>query len=278
MLYGGPPIDEPRIKEERERDSDNIFMQRAALIYNFNNRNVLKFFYGKAINTPSVKQTLETIMTDLPELSNEVIETFELNYTSLISSKISVETSIFRSGLKDLIVRALVPTSDTTNTVTNRNVGEIENYGLEVTLKSSPFDNFNMQLSGTYQVSKDEREEFKDIDVDHSPKFIGYAKFAYRPYEKVKVALTANYVDKMYATWNVTKTGGERSGDLQDSHILLHSNIRVDNIFNYLYSNLRISNLLDKEYSYPTTRVNRWADKGIPGQRRHIVFTVGYNF
>ena len=255
------------------------FIPRFAAIWKLNDKNVLKFFYGKAINHPSVYQTGAQAISGLPSLEPEFIQTFELNYVAALSDKFTVNMSVFYNMLDSLIVNDPYIDPDTGAWIgENRNAGEMKTVGVELALLTKPFNNFVLELSGTYQKTEDQRDLFKDYDVGYSPKILAYLKAAYSISKNATIALTGRYVGEMEALYDPTIGG--RIANTVDSYFILDANLRFDNLFGKgWYLGVRCSNLFDEEYLYPSFTLNGfWADLGLIGNGRLVLVTLGYKF
>ncbi len=275
------PVNQTKVEETYTEDKVE-FIPRVALVYSFNDRNIVKLLYGKAINRPSfVQNTKNTLDPQRDDLQPEYLQTLELNYISAISPKITLNASIFRNTLENLVTRFLVFEPNYLSWFDNG--GKMITNGAELTLQTRPVKGLSLELSGTYQETKDKLLE--DIDVAYSPKFLGYLKASYR-YKKFTLAVTGNYVGEMESYWdeaieNEDGTFGNRIGEKVPGYFNLGANLRINDLCCYkgLYLNLRVSNLLDQEIRYPNyTSNNRWCDRGTLGHSRFFMLTLGYKF
>lgn len=259
--------------------TDIEIIPRLALIYSLNDKNYFKLLYGKAIKRPAFGEIMDMLSNPtMPSLQPEDIQTIELNYIGSLSSKFSLSLSLFRNTLDQLIYRTLFIQQGTL-VMYQANTGKMSTNGVELTLTTIPFKDFFLELSGTYQDTEDERDGMEDIEVGYSPKFLGYIKGSYFFNNDISIALTANYVDKMYAYYDATIPGRLGNGDPVDSYFLLGANLRIRNLFGTgLYLNMRASNLLDEKVHYPTTSNNTWAAKGTMGMGMSFLFTLGMIF
>ncbi|MCP4213054.1 MAG: TonB-dependent receptor, partial [bacterium] len=80
---------------------------RFAVLFSLNDHNVVKLLYGKAVRFPSYVDVLRQETTGGDNLESEYINTLELNYLSTVSSKLSLNVSLFRNSLDNLIVTKL---------------------------------------------------------------------------------------------------------------------------------------------------------------------------
>jgi len=267
-------------------DNDKIqFIPRFAVIYSFNEKNYLKLLYGKAIRHPEFQPNMENIIYSGPTLVPEYINTLELNYISTPSSAVTLNLSLFYNRLKNLIVRTVEVTDDGFRSFYS-NEGRLETIGGELTIQTKLFNDFFVELSGTYQKTEDKRAAFKDIDVAYSPKILAHIKASYRLPGNITMAVQGRYVDSMLPKWDPTidngdGTFGARIGQKVDSNFIFDGNLRFDNLFiKGFYINVRCKNLFDKDYLYPTNENNTWADKGTIGRgiSRAFILTFGKEF
>lgn len=262
-------------------DDDVDLISSLAVIYSFNDKNVLKFLYGEAIARPSFFQNRDQFEDGNPKLESEEIQTVELNYITTALPRITVNFSIFHNVLDKLIVRTVQQSPTGTLYEYNTNGGELVTNGAELTVRAKPFEKLFAEFSLTYQNTGDERPGFENIDVAYSPHLLGYAKLSYQITDDITFALTGTYVDEMETEWDETLNNGAggRIGHGVDDHFLLGANLRVNNLFNTgMYLNIRGSNVLDEAYQYPTYVNNTWADRGSPGAPMEYLVTLGYKF
>jgi outer membrane receptor protein involved in Fe transport len=256
------------------------FIPRLALIYSLNDRNIIKFLYGKAINRPSFIQNMDLLISpSLPPLEPETIQTLELNYIAQLSSKLTVNVSVFRNMLDNLIYRTLLFAGGPP-AYYYANVGEMVTHGAEMTIIGSPSRKFNFEISGTYQDTGDRRPGFEDREVAYSPQFLGYFKAAYFFSPRVSLALSGNYVGSMETYFDNTLAPPRRLGEKVDGRFLVGANVRVRRLFGTgLFLNLRVSNLLDEEFFYPATANSfQFAANGTLARGRSFLLTLGWKF
>jgi len=271
---GVPPL----IKIGKYSKEKIDIIPRFAAIYNLSDKHVFKFLYGKAINRPSFWHLHSLLVFGTPALEPEEIQTFELNYLSVFSPVFSINASVFYNILNNLIVRDHGLDADGNYYDTEKNSGKKNTIGGELTLQIRPNDSFNIELSGTYQKTEDERQK---IEPGYSPKLLAYFKAYYQVTRNIIFSVTGNYVDKMKAFWETYPDGtGQRiSEEPFDGYFSLGCNIRIrDIITKGLFVNIRISNLINNEIRYPTFNNNRLFTKGTLGLGRSIVGTIGIKF
>lgn len=261
-------------------ETDIQVVPRAALIWGLDDNNYLKFLYGEAINLPSFFQISDmAFVPGLEPLQPETIRTLEFNYVGTLSPKYSVSLSLFHNMLDKLIYRTLfVIAGEITSYY--QNVGEVTTTGAELTITARPSEMFTLELSGTYQDTKDKREGFEDIDVGYAPRFLGYVKASFFFDKDISIAVTGTYVDKMESYYDDTLPVPGRLGEPVDAYFLLGANLRIRNLFGTkMFLNIRGSNLLDQEIRYPTTSFNNsFATEGTVGRGMFFMATLGFRF
>jgi len=267
------------------RDKIEVIPRLAVLFY-INDHNIFKFLYGKAINRPSFFQnTQNTLDPDRDDLEPEKIQTFELNFISTISSRFTLNASLFRNSLDKLITRVVQFDNQGNYLSWSENAGKMVTQGMELSLNMEPIDNLRLELSGIFQKTKDKRKEFENIEAAYSPKFLGYLKTSYRT-EWFRLAITGNYVGEMETFWDRTKADpdgiirdGARIGEKVKGYFVLGANLRLEDLLiQGLFLNIRCSNLLDEDIRYPTFTNNEWATKGTIGIGRTFLLTLGIKF
>ena len=257
---------------------------RAALLYQFNKSNTLKFFYGEAIRHPTIDENSQNIkdIDKYGNLESERIKTYELNYTTTILSKLNINVSLYHNQLKNLISR-LWETNSKGNVVSHQeNAGTYKTNGVELSVLATPAQNLKLKLSGSYQKTEDKRMGFKSVTVAYSPNLLVHAGIFYK-IEKYSISIFGNYVDAMEAPWtglapNEANAGG-RIGQGSDAYFTLNGNLRASKLFGTgIFINLKASNLLNQKYTIPASSLHTWAEKGNPGYGRMFLFSLGTRF
>jgi len=273
------------IQEELYDQSKIEIIPRLAVIFSPKPETAFKFLYGKAINRPSFDQNRQNVLAvpRLDDLKPEHIQTFELNFIGMITPRLTINASIFKNILNNLITRVVVFDEDMNYKTWSVNAQKMVTHGMELSFNSEPINHLRLDLSGSYQETKDKREAYKDITVAYSPKFLGYIKASYTA-NNFSIGLTGNYVGKMETYWDETiknpdDTFGNRIGKTVDGHFAFSANLRLnDIILDGLFLNVKCYNLFDKDIYYPTFTNNQWADKGTLGLGRIFLISLGYKF
>lgn len=254
------------------------FIPRVAFVYSISDKNIIKFLYGNAINSPSWFQVMNGGEHHL-DLRSQYIQSYELNYITTPFSKLLVNTSVFYNKMNDLIVRTLGIDSLGRFYNYNSNAGKVETKGIEITIQIKPAENFDLEAGCSYQKSIDLNN--KDISYSYSPNLLGNLKLNYRLTQKVNATLAAIYVDKMESGWLENPDGsGSRIGNAVPAYYSIDANIRVTDLFKHgIFMELHGTNLFNKDIMYPaTTNNNTIFPKGSVGMGRQITFSLGYKF
>jgi outer membrane receptor for ferrienterochelin and colicin len=261
-----------------EYQEDNVrVIPRLAGLYRLNEHHLVKLLYGESIADIATQQNTNLFDKTLPALTLENINTTELVYVGSFE-KIGITASLFRNQLDNLIVRTNVIDqsavgSDRYMMIMN-NSGKMRTYGAELTLQLRPTKAWQIELSGTYQKTRDKK---LDMDAAYSPKFLGYGKVAYQVNSDQTVALLGRYVSSMMPGYD--ESTQRRIGNTVDGYTLLDVNYRWNNVFTKgVFVDLRVSNLLDEEIRYPAFTNNSWATLGTVGEDRTFFVTVGMKF
>ncbi len=268
-----------------------ITLPRAAVIYSFNNHNILKLLYGQAQKRPGVSVIADDV-SDIARAEKdayseaEFIETYEINYFSFISRKFSFNLSFYLNNLKNLLVERNEIVDDNLRAWWT-NTGYMRTKGIELSIKSILLEDFVINFSGTYQNSKD--ISFNTAG-SYSPELILNMKIHYNINDNYIFSLIGNYTSSMKAYFdtkpifdndgNPTGRYVGRTSDDVPAYTTFDFNFRwqAEYLKNF-YLNANITNLFDTQILYPTfPRNNAWADKGTLGYGRQFYFTLGYKF
>lgn len=265
------------------------FIPRLAIIYSLTENHILKLLYGKAIKQPNPTSNLDVALNHSLQLKPADIQTFELNYIASISPKVLANFSIFRNRLNNLISRTNILT-DEESIIVSTNAGKMSTTGIEANLQLLPVSNFKIDLSVSYQNSKNERKGFEQIDLEYAPKLLAYGKLLWDISDKMSFSVAGRFVDKMYAGWNLDNLDSNnipfipandplqgRLGYDVKGNFTVDGNFRINQLFNTgIYFNARFSNLFNQDVYFPATTSNSTFDLGTMGRGRTFLFTFGY--
>jgi outer membrane receptor protein involved in Fe transport len=273
-LFGVPA----EIIKENYEQHDIQFIPRFAAIYTISSNNIIKFLYGKAINTPSWFQVINGGVRKL-DLSSQYIQSYELNYITTPIPELLINTSVFYNKMNDLIVRTIGVDSLGKFYDYISNAGEVETKGAELMIQIKPIENLDIAVSCTYQKSVDLNN--KDITYNYSPNLLGNLKVSYGLTPRIHASLIANYVDKMESDWMENPDGtGNRIGNSVSAYYTLGANIRANDLFKRgIYAELHGTNLLNQDIMYPATTNNYTLfPKGSMGMGLQVLLTLGCKF
>lgn len=283
ILYGSSGLNQ-QARIEHSYSEDNVqLIPRFAAIYEFNARNIVKFLYGRAINHPSFFQAWIQGYSGFPNVAQEYIDTFELNYIATPGPQIMINLSLFYNTMSNLITRTLRVNPDGTLSTYYSNAGKKDTIGVELTAQWKPLEHFLLEISGAWQKSTDKRAGFEGRTVEYSPPLLAYLKASYAV-TGFSAAILGRFTDGMVPYWDLARVNpggapGGRIGSDVSGYISLDANIRLDNFLNTgFYLNAHCSNILNNEYLFPVYTENSWMNKGTPGRSRAFAITLGKEF
>jgi len=257
-------------------------VSRLGILYAINESSTIKFLWGQSMKQPSFSENHRQLPKGKPFLNAAKMNTFEVNYLLSFPAFLSLNLSAYYNRLEDLI-----STKNLFNQVTNEweiysiSGGEMETSGLEFGLEIYPLKNLIMNISLTYQKSKDLRVGYENIEPGYAPDWLGYFDVTYSFTEDITATLIGRYIGETKTYWatDTTPDKGYRIGAAIEPYLVLDANIRVTNVFlKGLFASLKVNNILDQDIRFPTTLTNDWADKGTLGFNRGVNFSLGYNF
>lgn len=267
------------------------FVPRLALLANLSKNHVIKLMYGEAHKLPAVWE-LRNNLTVGKSLIPEKIDTWEINYLGNFTYFFAANMSIFRNCISDVLLRSIIFDGNAYSSYFT-NGAKIQTHGLALTLVAIPWKNIKTEFSLVWQRSHYQSMNMEDIVVEFSPDLLAYFKAWWQINRHFSVALTGNYVDKMYAQWDNTPVDPfdplsppkGRYGMPVDAWFLFGANLRYKWEFaeetsagKGIYFNLKLNNIFDTEIHYPSTSVSTWADKGVMGYGRTAVISAAYTF
>ena len=258
-------------------EDDIRVIPRLAGLWRLNERHLFKLLYGESIVDIATQQNTNQFAKNLPALTLENINTTELAYIGSFQ-KVGVTASLFRNQLDNLIVRTNVINLGAVDSkrymMVMNNSGKMRTYGAELTVQLRPSESWQLELSGTYQKTRDKK---LDMPAAYSPNFLGYAKAAYQISPNQTIAAMGRYVGSMMPLYD--ESTQKRLGNTVDGYTVLDVNYRRNNVFTKgLFIDLRVANLLNEEIRYPVFSNNSWATLGTVGEDRTFLVTVGMKF
>ena len=271
---------------EKEFMVDHLHITgRLAALVKVSDNNIFKLLWGTAIMSPNMRQNvtrLDLSGEERSQLKAASMTTYEFSYNAAFSNKLYATFSLFRNDLDQLIESSGAPDANGDYIVVTQNTGMIQTNGVEISAKTKLAKSLDIQVSITYQESKNKKDGWENIDLGYSPNLLGYIKVAYKFDDKFSIAFNGNYVDEMETSWQQLDFDpeiGRRYGEKVDAYFCLNANLRADNIITKgLFANLSTTNLLNTDIYYATYPSNQWANKGFIGYGRRIMLTAGYKF
>ncbi len=278
------------VKLRQTIDANLSLVPRFAALFSINDNNIIKLLYGEAITQPPFITLVENMNEQISEydtMEPEKMSTIEFNYiSSQFNSKLTVNFSVFRNIMTDLIV-STANFDDNGNWLPfAQNLGKMITNGAELSIQAAPIPKLIFDISATYQQSTNEFAEMEGLDVVLSPDLLGYFKASYLFPAHIILSVNATYVDKMKPYYDIRPSAADPAipegwlGDDAPAYFLLGANLRITKLFRTgLFFNFKVSNLLDQEIRYPTFSTNpSWTDRGTIGPGMQILFTLGYKF
>ncbi len=275
---------------------DPVFIPRAALVFNLNSTNFLKFLYGEARKRPSFGN-----FTDNNSLSFPVIRTLEVNF--IRESKIDLDkkirsrlnASFYRNEIKDLISR-ISTTRNGQSVFGSSNARDVTTFGAEIGFLLQEPKKWSIEISGSLNQSDEVQELRNDLSVidstaSYSPVLLAYLKgthfWSFNAFN-LQVGVNSRFISSTKTEFAIAGDTPRRLGETVPSFVVTNMNFRFSpssvkeeslrNKFRNLYLAFNISNLFDVDIQYPTTGNNEaWAVQGLPGFGRRFFLTLGIN-
>ncbi len=257
---------------------------RIGVIYSIDDKQTIKFLYGEALRHPSFGQLADQLLYTadnssykVPLLEPAQINTFEINYNFSYKNILLTNFSIFYNNLHNIFT-VIYSTNDQGNVVNYAtNLGKMSTTGCEAVLKLRPLFNWDVELSASYQNTKEETPGFEDMTVPYSPDLLLYFKSSFILDEKYIISANAHFTGSMEPDYS--RKTKKRIGQKTDAYFVLDANFRIEDfLLPDSYLNFKISNLFDSIIHLPVNSVNSFADKGLLNPGRSILVTLGYNF
>ena len=307
---------EVSIEDFNDQNDALNFIPRLAFLYSPNKEKKTQHYlsgnFGRAIKQSTVVDNAADIMWSFPDtarvyLKPEKVETIELGYT-IVNDTIGLEArlNLFRNDLSDLVVRTAEFNSSGDYVPTSRNSGFLQTNGIEFLVKKQFSFVINNKkkidvkfcLNSSYQ--KTENLDPDGIDPAFSPNLLAGLKFHSSVsnlkintlfIDKLGFGMIGRFVGEMNADKSIDPISGleVNVGNSSDEYYILSANFRISGVRllntddtsskdGGLYFNSKVSNLLNTKYFYPTFNQATWAQNGILGKGRQLIFTIGYQF
>jgi outer membrane receptor for ferrienterochelin and colicins len=314
---GEPPsginVEEGFTEDVNDQNDSRNFIPRLAIIYalntNGNTRHFFRGMYGEAIKQSAVVDNAFDVMWAFDSLNRtylkpEKIKTLEFGYT-LRNDTLKFEGNVnyFRNDLRQLVVRTAEQNSDGSYTPASRNSGQLLTNGLEfigskwfdIDMKSRKRLSIQTSLNASYQVTKAlDTLGGKSMLVSFSPYLLAGFKVGARfgafkmgtiYLGSINLGFSGNYVGEMKSDLVLDDAALVAVGDASPGYMRFSLNFRISDLrfggntsSGGMFINLKAANLANKSYLYPTFNNASWANQGILGRSRQLLFTLGYKF
>lgn len=192
---------------------------------------------------PSIKDKFSYKMgTALPnpDLDPEVSINYEVGYKHTFLDRLTVEGNVFYNDISDYILMVTVPDPDDPNATLeqNQNVGEVDQYGVELGFSGTIIDSLSAGVNYTYlhYDNKDSEDE-----LTNTPEQKVFAYLEYTPLERLSLLASLQYETSRYSS-----SDGERE---TDDFTLLGLKASYEFVEGFTIE-AGVSNLLDEDYEY----------------------------
>ena len=230
------------------------FNPKASLMWKLKEDTRLRFSIGRAFKSPTIRQLYVYFYHNgwwnIPneDLKPEKSWGYSAGIEHEFSDKLSANLTLFRNNVKDMIVRVDI----SSNQRTWENVQKAYTQGVEISIKTKPFKNFNLNLGYTY-LDTENKDTEKDLTYcPHHTISLGI-DYKIKPL-KILVHWDTNYISREYTNSDNTKT-------IPDYSI---SNLKViKDISKIIKFSFEINNVFDSDYGQPD---KDWLGRNIFGK------------
>jgi outer membrane receptor for ferrienterochelin and colicins len=210
---------------------------RLGLIYNPVQNSTIKLLYGTAFRAPNQFELNYTGFNTLanPDLSPEKLETFELILEHYFTQQLRAELNLFHTDITNIISL----TKLTNRTIQNRNIGNVDSYGLEIQLEQLFDSGFQGRISYSWQDTKD--------DTSHQ-------RLTNSPEHMVKLNLIAPlWANKVFAGFETQYMSGRNTplGSEVGDYVISNLTLYTQNWIKGLEFSAGVYNLFDEQYFDP---------------------------
>lgn len=194
-----------------------------------------------------------------PDLRPEKSWNFEFGYRDRFLHRLSFNAAIFYSRISDFILLTTIPDPANPGTTTgqNRNVGKVEQYGLELGLSGNLTANLEAGLNYTL-LARDNRSNDDKLTSTPSHKLMVFAR--HRPLSWLSVQADMNYYSNSYSSSNGARIAGEFA--------VVNTKVEIEPLPNLMVE-AGINNLFDTNYAY---------DEGYPEPGINYFTNLRYRF
>lgn len=187
-----------------EKGSAGAWNPQGGLFYSLTDTAKVNFSISRKTRFPSIKDKYsyrwQTAIPN-PDLDPERAINYEMGYQDILFRRVALRAAAFYRDIKDYIQSVTVPDpDDSTKTKSqNRNMGHVEQYGMEVELSAPLTDMIESGFNYTYIDNNNRSSSDKLTDVPEH-KFFLYTKFT--PLKPLSVLADIEYDSKRWSSTN----------------------------------------------------------------------------
>ncbi len=195
-----------------------------------------------------------------PDLQPEKSINYEVGYNGLFSKKFTIEANVFYSDVTDFILFKTVPDpSDPTKTVNqNQNIGDINQYGIELGLSGQILTSLKGGISYTYIQYENKSSSDKLLNIPHD-KVFAYLQY-FTPIQGLSLLSSLEYNTDRYSS-----TDGVR---VAKCYTLVNAKAMYE-VYRGVTVEGGINNITDTNYAL---------EEGFPLEGRTFFMNVTYKF
>jgi iron complex outermembrane receptor protein len=245
-----------------ETDDTYAFNPQIGLFYKVFEDGVAHASIAAKSRIPSIKDKYSYRMgTALPNpgLDPEESINYEIGYQQTLFKKFLVETTLFYYDIDDFILSRTIPDpGNPGKTLTqNQNIGNIEQYGVELGVSGQILSNLKGGANYTYLYYNNKSN---DDELTNTPEHKVFAYLQYFPIQRLSLLGNIEYNSKRFSESNGSRWA--------DGYFLLNAKVGYE-ILEGLIAEVGIDNALDEDYEL---------DEGFPEQGRSLFANVRYRF
>jgi iron complex outermembrane receptor protein len=245
-----------------ETDDTSAFNPQIGLFYKVFEDGVAHASVAAKSRIPSIKDKYSYKMgTALPnpDLDPEESINYEIGYQQTIFKKFLVETNLFYYDIDDYILSATIADPDNAGKTLkqNQNIGNVEQYGVELGVSGQILSNLKGGVNYTYLYYNNRSN---NDELTNTPEHKVFAYLQYFPIQRLSILGDIEYNSKRFS-----ESDGSRWAD---GYFLLNAKVGYE-ILEGLIAEVGIDNALDEDYEL---------DEGFPEQGRSLFANVRYRF
>ncbi len=236
---------------------NNALNAQIGLFWDINARHSLKTSLARKTRFATIKDRYSYRMGQAipnPDLNAEVALNFDLSYTGRLTDNLSLEASVFNSGISDIIQRV---DNVEPNKFQLQNAGKARFYGAEAGLNYKITQ--GLLLGSNYTYLKRENKTNPDILFTDVPsgKFFAYVDYTFL--KSASLLLSFEHNSKRYSTSYGTEVG---------AYSLVNTRASVQ-VYKFISVEGGVNNIFDKNYSLV---------EGFPEAGRNFFINLVFNY